>query len=64
MIIALIKETHPGSGKIRYSIEKDGQFVDGTLTLNEDVARRMFDVVKKSGGNTIWEREIIESINK
>ena len=61
MTISLIKEVHPESRKIRFSIEKDGQFVDGTLTINEDAAKRMYEAAKKSGGNSIWEKEIIES---
>jgi hypothetical protein len=62
MTISLIKEIHPESRKVRFSIEKDGQFVDGTLTINEEAAKRMYEAAKKSGGNSIWEREIIESI--
>ncbi|HXP52865.1 MAG TPA: hypothetical protein VN922_23165 [Bacteroidia bacterium] len=61
MTITLIKETHPESRKVRYSIERDGQFVDGTLTVNEDAARRMYNAAKRSNGNTIWEREIVET---
>jgi len=60
MMIALVKETHPESRRVRYSIERDGLFVDGTVTTKEDVARRMFAAVRKSDGNTIWEREILE----
>ncbi len=60
MMISLVKETHPESRRVRYSIERDGLFVDGTVTTREDVARRMFVAVKKSDGNTIWEREILE----
>ena len=62
MTISLIKEIHPESRKVRFSIEKDGQFVDGTLTINEEAAKRMYEAAKKSGGNSIWEREIIESM--
>jgi hypothetical protein len=62
MTISLIKETHPETRKVRYSIEKDGQFVDGTLTISEDAARRMFNAAKVSGGNTIWEKQIVETI--
>ncbi|HSY77536.1 MAG TPA: hypothetical protein VK890_11800 [Bacteroidia bacterium] len=62
MTISLIKEVHPESRKIRFSIEKDGQFVDGTLTINEEAAKRMYEAAKKSGGSSIWEKEIIESI--
>lgn len=61
MIISLIKEIHPESRKVRFSIEKDGQFVDGTLTINEEAAKRMYEAAKKSGGNSIWEKEIIET---
>lgn len=61
MTISLIKEIHPDTRKIRYSIEKDGHFVDGTLTINEDAARRMFNAAKISSGNTIWEKEVIET---
>lgn len=60
MIIALVKEVHPETKRIRYSIERDGLFVDGTVTTREDVARRMFDAACKSDGNTIWEREILD----
>jgi len=60
MIIALVKEIHPESKRIRYSIEKDGLFVDGTVTTNEDIARRMFQAAKHSDGSTIWEREVLE----
>lgn len=63
MTITLVKETHPENRKIRYSIEKDGQFVDGTLTINEEAARRMYEAAKKSGGSTIWEREIMETFD-
>jgi hypothetical protein len=61
MTITLIKETHPESRKVRYSIERDGQFVDGTLTVNEDAARRMYNAAKRSNGSSIWEREIVET---
>lgn len=61
MLISLIKETHPESMKVRYSIERDGQFVDGTLTINEAAARRMYEAARKSGGSTIWEKQILES---
>ncbi len=61
MTITLVRETHPETQKVRYSIEKNGLFVDGTLTINEDAARRMYNAAKKSGGNSIWEKEIIES---
>ena len=67
MIITLIKETHPESMKVRYFIEKDGQFIDGTLTVNEVAAYRMFEAAKRSGGNSIWEKqtmETTETINK
>ena len=60
MIIALVKEIHPENRRVRYSIEKDGLFVDGTVTTREDVARRMYEAAKHSGGSTIWEREVLE----
>jgi hypothetical protein len=60
MIITLVKETHPETHRIRYSIERDGLFVDGTVTTREDVARRMFDAARRSDGSTIWERQILE----
>jgi len=59
-MITLVKETHPESKRVRYSIEKDGMFVDGTVTSREDVAKRMFEAVKKSEGSTVWEREVLE----
>jgi hypothetical protein len=60
MIIALVKETHPESKRVRYSLEKDGLFVDGTVTTKEDVARRMYEAARHSGGTSIWERIIME----
>lgn len=60
MIIALVKEIHPETKRVRYSIERDGLFVDGTVTTREDVARRMFDAACKSDGTSIWAREILE----
>ena len=61
MTITLVRETHPETQKVRYSIEKNGLFVDGTLTINEEAARRMYNAAKRSGGSSIWEKEIIES---
>lgn len=67
MTIALVKETHIENKQVRYSIERDGQFVDGTLTVNEYSAHRMYDAMKQSnalqGRNTIWKREVLEEIN-
>ena len=66
MTIALVKETHPENRQVRYSIERDGQFVDGTLTVNELSAQRMYQAMKASSSlhaNTIWKKEVIEEIN-
>lgn len=63
MTITLVKETHPDSNKVRWSVEKNGQFVEGTLTASEDAARRMYEAIKKSGGNSIWEKEVVDSAN-
>jgi len=62
MTITLIKETHPENKQVRYSIERDGMFIDGTLTINEHSAKRMYEAARRSGGNTIWEKEIVEEI--
>ena len=61
MILALVKETHPESRTVRYSIEKNGLFVDGTLTINEEAAHRMYNAAKRTNGNSIWEKEIVET---
>ena len=61
MTIALVKEIHPESKKVRYSVEKDGQFIDGTLTVNEDAARRIYEAARRSKGNSIWEKEVMET---
>jgi hypothetical protein len=61
MILTLVKETHPESRNVRYSVEKNGQFIDGTLMINEEAARRMYNAAKRSGGNSIWEKEIVET---
>ena len=67
MTIALVKETHPENRQVRYSIERDGQFVDGTLTVNELSAQRMYQAMKQntvqSARNTIWKKEVIEEVN-
>ncbi len=60
MTITLVKEIHPETGRVRYSVERDGVFVNGTVTDNEDTARRYYNAVKMSAGATIWEREIME----
>jgi len=67
MTISLVKETHPETRKARYSIERDGQFIDGTLTTDEISARRMYETVKRTATVSMWKREIMETseiINK
>lgn len=59
MTITLVKETHPETGKVRYSVERDGLFIEGTVTYKEDVARRIYNAVRISAGTTIWEREVM-----
>ncbi|NNM95228.1 MAG: hypothetical protein HKL88_07180, partial [Bacteroidia bacterium] len=54
MTITLIKETHPETGRVRYSVERNGIFVDGSLTEHEDVARRIYNALKKSTGISVW----------
>ncbi len=61
MTITLIKETHPETGRVRYSVERNGIFVDGSLTEHEDVARRIYNALKKSTGISVWEREVVEN---
>jgi hypothetical protein len=67
MTIALVKETHTENKQVRFSIERNGQFVDGTLTVNETSAHRMYEVMKQAISlqekNTIWKKEIIEESN-
>lgn len=61
MTITLVKEIHPETGRVRYSVERDGIFIEGTVTDKEDVARRLFSAVKRSAGASIWEKVVVEN---
>lgn len=58
MKIEFIKETMP-DGQCRWYTEKDGYFVEGSISRDEIVARRYFDLLKSGiTGKT----EVIESV--
>jgi|GEM_PF-1785247 hypothetical protein len=61
MTISLVKETHAENRKTRYSIERDGQFIDGTLTTDAESARRMYETVKRTASSSVWQREVIDT---
>ena len=54
----LIKETRP-SGDVFYSITYDDKYVDGTVTMSQELALRTFDKIKTTG--LITKVEIIDT---